>query len=155
MSPSQPDPFERFAGECGLRMTAEPLYSAPRDILHPPAESDHQFLITIRGAKSDEALVRLAFATPLTDREPPSRRDILWWLASDAWAIREAGGDLSRWATAYGYPANDEATGRLFDQHARQTVSLEALLGKDALDRLLAIYSSEIATPTRANARPN
>ena len=153
MSPSQPDPFERFAGECGLRITAEQLHSAPRDILHPPAESDQQFLVTIRGARSDEPSVRLAFATPLTDREPPSRRDILWWLASDAWAIREAEGDLSRWATSYGYPANDETTARLFDQHARQTVSLEALLGKERLARLLAIYGSEIAASPRGARR--
>ncbi len=153
MSPSQPDPFERFAGECGLRMTAEPLYSAPRDILHPPAESDQQFLVTIRGARSDEPSIRLAFATPLTDREPPSRRDILWWLASDAWAIREAEGNLSRWATGYGYPANDEATTRLFEQHLRQTVSLEALLGQERLERLLAIYASEIAASPRGARR--
>ena len=153
MSPSQPDPFEHFAGECGLRMTVEPLYSAPRDILHPPAESDQQFLVTIRGARSDEPSVRLAFATPLTDREPPSRRDILWWLASDAWAIKEAEGDLSRWATGYGYSASDEATARLFDQHARQTASLEALLGKERLARLLAIYGSEIAASPRGARR--
>lgn len=154
MSPSQPDPFERFARECDLRMTAEPLYSAPRDVLHPPPESDQQFLVTIRGARSDEPSVRLTFAKPLTDREPPSQRDVLWWLAADAWAIRAADGDLRRWAAGYGYPAKDEATAGMFDQHVRQLVSLEALLGKARLERLLTIYSSEIAAPPRANARP-
>ena len=152
MSPSQTDPFERFAGECGLRMTAEPLYSAPRDVLHPPAESDQQFLVTLRGARSDEPSVRLAFAAPLTDRDPPSHRDVLWWLAADTWAIKEAEGDQRRWAGGYGYP-DDEPTARLFDQHVRQMVSLEALLGKERLERLLAIYGSEIATSPRGRRR--
>ena len=153
MSPSQTDPFERFAGECGLRMTAEPLYSAPRDILHPPAESDQPYLVMLRGPESDDPSLRLAFATSLSDREPPSRRDVLWWLAADAWAVREAEGDLRRWAAEYGYPANDEATSRLFDQHVRQTASLEALLGKERLERLVAIHRSEIATSPRGGRR--
>ena len=156
MSPLQPDPFEGFAGDCGLRMTAEPLYSAPRDVLHPPTESDQQFLVTLRRATIEEPSLRLAFATPLSDRQPPSHRDVLWWLASDAWAIREAGGDLKRWATSLGYPAKDDATARLFDQHARQSAGLEALIGQERFERLLAIYSAEIAPtgPRRGSRSP-
>jgi hypothetical protein len=149
MSPSLPDPFDRFAAQCGLRLTVEALYAAPRDVLHPPAESDQCFLVTLdlreRDTESEMRSLRLVFLVPLADHEPPSRRDVLWWLAVDAWAVDRARGVLEDWAAGYGHPAHDPATGRLFDQHVRQATALEGFLGSERYQQLLALYRAEIS----------
>jgi hypothetical protein len=156
MSPSLPDPFERFAVQCGFRMATEALYAAPRDVLHPPADSDQYFLVTLRppetGGEPGANPLRLVFLAPLADPEPPSCRDVLWWLAADAWAIGQAHGAMLQWAAGYGYPPDDPATARLFEQHAGQAAALEALLGRQNYEQLLALYRAEVS-PRGRNGR--
>lgn len=147
MSPTSPDAFEHFAAECGLRITAEALYSAPRDVLHPPAESDQAFLVTIRTAQGEGTPLRLVFLSPLSDPEPPTHRDVLWWLAADAWALDEANGILENWAAGYGHSPDDPATAQLFDRHSRQVAALKTLLGKEKFDRLLVLHGAEVSRP--------
>ena len=50
----------------------------------------------------------------------PTIRDVLWWLASDSWAIERATYDYRRWAALYKYPESDTAAPRLFEMHAAQ-----------------------------------
>lgn len=145
MSPTSPDSFQHFAAEYGLRMTSEMLYSAPRDVLHPPAESDQAFLVTLRRNESGRTPVRLVFLTPLSEHKSPTHRDILWWLAADAWALREANGSLEKWAASHGYPSDDSATERRFDEHSRVVDAVRALLGKEGFDQLLALHSAEVS----------
>jgi hypothetical protein len=137
------DSFDRFAAECGLTVTAEALYAAPRDVLHPPADSDRHYLVTIRRDAVPRALC-LVYLTPLTDVAPPSVRDVLWWLAGDAWAVERAGRRLDAWAADHGY-ARDDATDRLFECHCRQATALRDLVGEAGYRRLLDLYHAEVA----------
>lgn len=73
-------------------------------------------------------------------------RDVLWWLAGDAWAVERARGDREVWAATYGYPPTDAATARLFERHTRQTACLAALLGRSDYARLVALYDADIIT---------
>ena len=93
--------------------------------------------------------LRLVFFTPLSDQGSPTERDVLWWLAADAWGLREADGSLEKWAASHGYVADDAATERRFDEHSRQVEALRALLGKEAFDQILALHCAEVAPETR------
>lgn len=141
------NPFERFAAECGLSLTAEELYWAPRDVLLPPAESDRYFLVTIRRVATD-AVLRLVYLTPFTDPDAPGVRDVLWWIAGDAWEVERAGIALAPWAADHGFASGDEATLRLFECHQRQATALRRLVGDAAYRRLLDIYDAEVS-PSR------
>ena len=144
MSASARDAFEEFAEESRLRITAEPLYSAPRDVLHPPQDAELCFLVTLCSAARDAGAVRVAYFAPLADVRPPGPRDVLWWLAADAWALEEAKGDLASWAAGYGYPV-DAATEQLFEIHTRQATALRDLLGPESCQRLLALYTAQVS----------
>ena len=58
------DPFERFASECELRVTAEVLSVAPRDVLAPLADADEYFLVTLTGPRPDAGSIRLLIVIP-------------------------------------------------------------------------------------------
>lgn len=144
MASLQADSFERFAATCGLHMVVEPLYSAPRDVIQEPAESDQAFLVTLDLTRGQSSPVRLIFLSPLADPTPPNCRDVLWWLAADAWAIAEADGDSERWASSYGYQVRDGATTRLYEIHVSQAQALERLVASGRYRELLALYAAEI-----------
>lgn len=145
--------FEQFATDCGLRMTPELLYAAPRDVLAPLDEADEYVLMTVRGPLGDAPSVRLLFMTSAADAVSPTIRDALWWLAADAWAIERANGNVERWAGLYGYPPHDPVTKRHFARQSRQTEELRALLGMADFQRLLGLYEQEVSAP-RAPHRP-
>ena len=147
MRPSSSDAFAQFARECGLTLASEPLYSAPRDVAGPPAEMEQQYLVRL-SRSSHPSEVQFVFAEPLARNEPPALRDVLWWLAGDAWAIERAGGSIDKWAATHGYPPRDSATVRLFEQHVTLASSLRALLGADAFSRLLSAYEREVRPPS-------
>src|SRR5438067_10533972 len=98
MSTGSLDPFEDLASDCGLLMTAEAVYSAPRDVVHAPDVSDQCFLVTLRTPAPESSPLTIVFQAPLTQLEPPAHRDVLWWLAADGWALYEANGILQKWA---------------------------------------------------------
>ncbi|MFL5562269.1 MAG: hypothetical protein ACJ79K_12410 [Gemmatimonadaceae bacterium] len=149
MSASFSHEVERLAAERGLALIAEPLYSAPRDIAAPPAEMDQHHLASIVSADGDSAGVRLVFITPLGDRSAPTLRDVLWWLAGDAWAVQRARGSLDTWAAMHGYPCRDPATAQLFAHHVTQASSLEQLFGAGGYRALLAAYAAEVTPRAR------
>lgn len=128
----------------GLEMSAEPLYSAPRDIAGPPSESDQQYLVRLFPRCAPAPDLRLVFAVPLADGHAPTIREVLWWLAGDAWAVERADGDRNRWALTHGYPPNDGATARLHAHHVAQASALRALLGPTLFARMLSAYASEV-----------
>ena len=146
MSPGSLDQFEDFAAESGLLMTADRVYSAPRDVLHAPDVSEQCFLVTLRTRTPESAPQTIVFQAPLTQLEPPAYRDVLWWLAADGWALRESNGILQKWAKAYGYPVDDPATTRLFETHSRATGELKSILGMERYRRLLALYGAEVSS---------
>ena len=150
MSSGSLDPFEDLAAECGLLMTAETVYSAPRDVVHAPEVSDQCFLVTLRTRARESTLLTIVFQAPFTQLAPPAYRDVLWWLAADGWALREANGILQKWAMAYGYPVDDPATTRLFETHVRAAAELTSLLGMERYRRLLALYGAEVSSRDRA-----
>ena len=150
---SFPDPFERLAADCGLRLTAEVLYAAPRDVLHPPADSDRCLLVTLHTLRADTEPLRLIFLAPLGASDEPFVRDILWWLAADAWAMARSGGVLGVWAAEYGYAPEESATIALFELHARQAAALATFLGTENYERLLALHTSQLgATSGQADS---
>lgn len=145
------DPFERFASECELRVTVEPLSVAPRDVLAWPADADEYFLVTLTGPRPDAGPIRLLIVVPPKEtRAPPTVRDALWWLAADAWAIERADGSLERWASTYDYPLESAATARLFERQTRQTSALRALLCGDRYRQLLELYEGEVSASKQA-----
>jgi hypothetical protein len=133
------DPFERFADECGLRLTAEPLRVAPRDLLAPVDTVEQHFLVSLSRTGTGVDPMHVIFLTPAAGGASPSIRDALWWVAGDAWVIEQSEGRLDRWAATYGYPVENDATARLFEQFARQSSALSRLLGDADLRRLLSI----------------
>ena len=143
MSSTQPDVFERFAAQCRLQLRADPLVAAPRDVLADIEEAEQYYLVTLTSGMADGA-VRSVFIKPTVDPSPPDVRDVLWWLASDGWAVRQSGRDLARWASAYRYPPDAEPTARIFARHVAQSDALEQLLGQVAYDRLLSLYDAEV-----------
>lgn len=154
-SSSTPDPFGELAARCGLRIaTAEPLYAVPRDLLSPPSEAEQQVLVTLASARRpDAAPVRVLFAAPLGEADSaPTVRDVLWWLAGDAWAVERARGDVAAWSAIHAYPPADPAAPRLYALHRRQADALRALLGEPDYDALLDAYAREI-DPAAARRR--
>jgi hypothetical protein len=144
-----PEPFERFAADCGLRLAFEPLCSAPRDVLIPIEEAERHFVVTLHVQGRDSPGVRVIFAVPLASGATPGMRDVLWWLAGDAWAVERSRGEPDLWAATFGYPPRHPGVAQLFDCHARQCAALLALLGREAYDRLIALYDAEIKAPSR------
>jgi hypothetical protein len=144
-----PDPFERLAAECGLRLMCDELCAAPRDVLTPLAEAERHFVVTVSAPDRESPGVRLIFAVPLANAAGPAVRDVLWWLAGDAWAVERSGGAANAWAAMYGYAPADATAEPLFAAHARQAAALQQLLGPTAYHRLLALYDAELAGPTR------
>src|SRR2546426_1217428 len=123
------DPFERFAAECELGVTVEPVSAVPRDVLAPPGDTEQYFLVTLTGQRPEAGSIRIIVLIPPTAKQrTPTARDALWWLAADAWAIERAEGDMKRWAATYEYPPESAATKRLFERHLRQTSALRTLL---------------------------
>ena len=155
MSPNLSDSFERLALECGVRIVVEELYTAPRDLVCPPADAEQCLLITLRGVHGGQAALRFAYHAPLAQRGPPLLRDVLWWLASDSWAIEQARGEESAWAELHGYPPHDSASTRLFERHGRLAGELRSLLGPQDYERLIALYAREVSLsrPTPGQAR--
>ncbi len=139
-----PDPFESFAEEHGLQLTAEPLPAAPRNILTPLEAAEQHFLVELTRTGTSAAPVRLIFVTPLTEPTEPRLRDVLWWLASDAWVLEQGERKLELWAAAYGYPPGEEATARLFALHVRQAEALASLLGEVNYRHLLTLIAQEV-----------
>jgi hypothetical protein len=149
MSSAQPDVFESFAAQCQLQLRAEPLVSAPRDVLADIEETEQHYLVTLTSRVS-EASVRSVFIKPTIDPSLPDFRDVLWWLASDAWAVRQSGRELERWARVYRYSPDAEPTARVFERHLAQSEALERLLGQIAYDRLLSLYDAEVGRAGKA-----
>jgi hypothetical protein len=144
MRSSLTGPFEAFAAEYGLLLTAEILYSAPRDVISPPSEMDQHSLVTLSRTGHEARRIRLVFVTSLSDAMPIRSHDVLWWLAGDAWAIERARRSLPQWCSAHGYPQEDRASVVLFERHATQASSLRALLGQRGYSRLLDLYATEV-----------
>ena len=142
---AMPDPFERFADECRLRIRAEPLCVAPRDVLAPLDAVEQHFLVQVSRADTDADPVRLIFVAPVNGPTAPAVRDVLWWLAGDAWVLEQGEKRLEPWAATYGYPPGEEATTRLFEECIRQASALTQLLGDLDCRRLLALYEADTA----------
>ena len=143
MPTSPTDPFEELATEYGLRVSIERVTLAPRDLAAPPDESEQCYLITLAGPEGGTA-ARLAFVRAVQDPTPPSVRDALWWLASDAWAVEGSRGDVANWAATQRLTATDAMIAREFDHYSTQTRSLAAALGPDVYRRLLAAYEASV-----------
>lgn len=139
------DEVERLAVACGLTLTAEPLYAAPRDLASPPSEMEQHHLVTLARRGGTGNTMRLVFVTPLGEPAAPTLRDVLWWLAGDAWAIERAGSTRDQWAAIHGYPLEDPGTAQLFARHVTQASALNAWLGAEAYRSLVAAYAAEIA----------
>ena len=137
------EPFEQLASEYGLRISVERVSLAPRDLAAPPDEVERCYLITAVGPEGG-TVARLAFVRALQDPSPPSVRDALWWLASDAWAVERSGGDISRWAAILRLTLTETTLEREFDHYSAQSRALALALGADAYQRLLAAYESSV-----------
>lgn len=143
------DAMSRFAASCRLRVTAEPLYHAPYDVLEPPSEAEQAYLVHLGlDDPTGASAMRLVFVA-LTARErssqgnevAPTVRDVLWWLAADAWAVEHARRDPLMWAAHHGFDSNEPATRLRFDRRLRQATDLSALLGEASYRRLLTTYA--------------
>jgi hypothetical protein len=139
------DPFEEFARERGLQLRLEPINLVPRNVVAPLDAIDRHYLAELFRAGEETSAVRMVFALLATTDASPSLRDVLWWLAGDAWVVERSDGRLEEWASVYGYPAREAATARLFDLHRRQSKALFDLLGELDGRRLLALYEAELA----------
>jgi hypothetical protein len=140
---SRPDPFEEFATEVGLRLRTEEISAAPRDVLAPAADQDRYYLVTIAGRRDDSAEFRTLFGTG-SDEAPPSTRDVLWWLASDSWAIEDSKRDYHRWAATHNQ-SYSRAGLHLFELHARQADKARDLLGDALYRKLLSLYEVAVS----------
>ena len=138
------DPFQAFATQIGLQVATEELSAAPRDVLAAPSDQDRYYLVTLSIPRDVAGQVRTLFITA-SEENPPTTRDVLWWLASDSWAVEEAGRNYERWATTYRYSADDPAGERIFRSHANQAEATRALIGEAAYRKLLNLYQTEIA----------
>ena len=148
MPSAHSDAFESFAAQAGLEIESEPLIAAPRDVLTPLADVERHFLVTLTRAKAG-GRVRLVFITPAAEPATPSTRDVIWWLAADAWAVERSPRTAATWAATYGYAAEDEATLALYRQQVHQSDALRVLLGASNYDALLALYESEVSQSAR------
>jgi hypothetical protein len=145
MASGRPDPFERLAARCGLKMSTADLHVVPRDVLAAPGDLGRHTLVTVSGAQSASESLRILFLTEEEDARPISIRDVLWWLSSDSWAVENADRDFAHWITLYNYPDDDRAAARLFELHVKQASALIALLGEPTYKELLAVYQAEVA----------
>jgi hypothetical protein len=134
----------QLAAAGDMVLSAEPLYAAPRDVASPPGDMEEYHLVTLRRAGHGTGGLQLVFTSPLAECATPTLRDILWWLAGDAWAIDHAGAVLEVWARAHGYPRADPASARLFARHVSQASSLKQVLGDATYHTLLAAYEAEV-----------
>lgn len=141
---STSDDFEQFAERCGLRLTAEPLCVAPRDLLAPVEAVEQHFLVSISRRGGNAPPVRLVFLKPLTNPDSPSLREVLWWVVGDAWVLERADYNLDTWAATYAYPAKAEATTWLFEQARRQSDGLARLLGTENMRALMELYEAQV-----------
>ncbi len=141
-----PYPLERFAEEHSLHLTARSLGVAPRNVLLPLEAAEQHFLVELSRPGTGAAPVRLIFVIPLMEPTEPRMRDVLWWLASDAWVLEQGERRRELWAAAYGYPPGEEATARLFGQQVQQAEALVALLGESDYRRLLALIAQEMGS---------
>lgn len=148
MTQAHPDAYARFARQHGLEIHIDELYSAPRDVSAPPSELDRHMLVTLNSAHADRQPILALFVLPPDFEGRPSIRDVLWWLASDAWAIEQAGSSRERWTTMHQYPVDGQAAANLFLLHQRQSIALAALLGADAYKALLEIHQAQVRGPT-------
>lgn len=142
--PTRPDPFEAFARECGLRLRTEELSAAPRDVLAPGVDQDRYYLVTIVGRRADSAEFRTLSVTGAAEA-PPTTRDVLWWLASDSWAVEHSDREYKQWATTLSRAGDAPEDRHLFELHARQADKARALLGDAAYRKLMALYELEVA----------
>lgn len=145
------DAMSRFAATCRLCLTAEPLYHAPYDVVEPPSEAEQAYLVNLGvDDPSGTTAMRLVFLVTPTARErssqvsegPPTVRDVLWWLAADAWAVEHARRDPLTWAAHHGFDLNEPATQLHFERRLRQATDLSALLGEASYRRLLTTYAA-------------
>ncbi|MQA91095.1 MAG: hypothetical protein GEU90_12800 [Gemmatimonas sp.] len=136
--------LEQFADECGLRLFAEPLCASPRDVLAPLGSVEQHFVVSLTRAGSPEPPVRLVFMVPATSVAEPQRRDVLWWVAGDAWILERSDRDVATWAATFGYPPEEPGTRRLFNQAVRQSAALAALLGESDMRRLMELYGAKV-----------
>lgn len=149
------DPFTRFAIECGLSVSAEAVYYAPYDIAESPWEAEQIYLVTVTTDSPTPArALQLVFsvATDLDDDGgdtedaeigAPQVRDVLWWLAADAWLIEHASRDLHVWAAQQGLDTGSGAVRRRFDILLRQAVRLADMLGETDYARLVELHRRE------------
>lgn len=137
------DHFDRFAAECGLRITVENISAAPRDVTAPPSDLDRYFLVSLSSFRGDLAPLRMVFIDDPA-RDGPTFRDVLWWLSADCWGAEQSGRDYPRWAEMYQYAHDDLAARRLFELHVSQAVALNEMLGDAAYRALLGIYTAEL-----------
>lgn len=145
MADDSSDPFAKFATTYGLRISTEELAAFPRDVLAAPADSDRHVLVTVNSHRADSKQLRILFVTEAGDARGPSVRDVLWWLASDAWAIEHARHNYVDWAAMYRYADDDSAGMQRFKMHVRQARALADLLGEDAYASLLELYRAQVA----------
>jgi hypothetical protein len=148
MPSAHPDAFESFAAHARLQFEVEPILAAPRDVLTPLADVEQHYLVTLKGPGSEKPL-RLTFITPTAQESPPGTRDVLWWLAADAWAVERSSGKVEAWAATYGYPPNDETTRRLYSAHVAYARALSDMLVGADYQSLLSIYESEVSQSAR------
>jgi len=143
--------FEAFARHCDLACRAERIGAAPRDLLAPLHAAEQHYLVFLSKRDTPETgpVVRMVFAKPLTDPDGPALRDVLWWLAGDAFAVDQADGQLAPWAASYGHPPHSPESARLFEVQREQTHQLRILLGEVAYRRLLELYESELSQAAR------
>lgn len=153
------DPFTRFATECRLSVSAEAIYSAPYDIAEPPSEAEQTYLVTVTNdSLASEGALRLVFVVvedPAEDADgaggdggagegsAPSVRDVLWWLAADAWSIEHASRDLHTWLGHHGFEAGSIAARRRFRLLLQQAATLRDMLGAADYGRLLDLHRAE------------
>lgn len=144
------DAMSHFAASRRLRLNTEPVYHAPYDAVEPPAEAEQAYLVnlTLDDPPSTSAMRLVFFVSPTpgegrshNSEVRPSVRDVLWWLAADAWAVEHARRDPVTWAAHHGFDSNEPATQLQFDQRLRQALELRALLGDTNYGRLLTLYA--------------
>ncbi len=149
------DPFTRFAIECGLSISAEAIYYAPYDIAESPGEAEQAYLVTIStGSPTTVTSLHLVFmvATDLDGGRgdtgddgmgSPRARDVLWWLAADAWSIEHASRDLATWTAQHGFDTESGVVRRRFDILLKQAVGMAVMLGETDYARLVELHEQE------------
>ena len=133
-----------LGAQYSLRLSTEELCAAPRDVLAPPSELERHVLVALSGDTHGAASVRMIFITASIDPRLPTMRDVLWWLASDSWAVEQATYGYQRWAALYKYSEFDTAAPRLFEMHATQAKALATLLDESGYAKLLALYEDQL-----------